>query len=97
MCYPEKFDYVGPGQLQLLIDHAEQTAFTAGFSQACAPSLLFLLMVSFGHGVTDDPLYPWVAESLAEPAQPEPQARLQRLYDRTLTYLRYVLAHLREG
>jgi hypothetical protein len=93
-CYPEKLEYVGQHQFRLLWDRAAETAAGFALQQRHAASVLALLMVAFGHGIAINPLYPWVSASMSDSAIADPQARLERLYDRTRRYLRHVLTHL---
>jgi len=89
-CYPEKYEYVGQPQLEALLAEAAEAAAGTGLVPGTGPALIGLLMFCFGHGSLNDPLYPWIKQTLADA---NPQARLERLYVKTRAYLRSVSAN----
>ena len=96
-CYPEKYGYVGRLQLQLLVSRAAKIGMNFGQRPSNAAPLLTLVMICFGHGAADDPLYPLVSEALANSALAPAEKRLQYLYDRTRVYLRRVASNWAKG
>ena len=56
-------------------------------------ALVIVLMLAFGHGCADDPLYPWIARTLQDEAITDPAARAKRLEKKALTWLEHVLAY----
>jgi len=89
-CYPEKYEYVGRAQLQLLLSVAAEVAISFGLEPSPATPVFLMVMICFGYGVVDDPLYPWVGKSLMDKAVSTPRERLEHLYDRSRAYLRHV-------
>ena len=88
--YPEKFSFVGPEQLRLVFQAAGGVASRFALPERQAGSCAFGLLVAFGIGMEDDPLYPWIGSILSGSAE----GRLSHLYDRARAYLRRVSAHL---
>lgn len=83
--YPEKMAYISDDGFGLLIVTGEQQARHIGGDPAPSTCLCATLMFVFGHAVFDDPLYPWVAGTLA--AENEPVRRLERLSSKANIYL----------
>lgn len=85
--YPEKAKAIGQQALMELLQRAEQQAEHYNVATQQGTNLLCLLMFSFGHGVIDDPLYPWVKRTLINTNFQQSQQRIDRLSSKTLTYL----------
>ena len=60
-------------------------------------ALVVVLMFAFGHGCTDDPLYPWISRTLKDERIVGPAARVERLEKKSITWLEHVLARPRGG
>jgi hypothetical protein len=95
--YPEKFDYIGSDALERLIRGGYDRAIRHGFSTGRSMVLIVILMLAFGHGCDDDPLYPWIARTLADPAITNADARAKRLETKALTWLKHVLDYFNHG
>ena len=95
--YPQKATYVGEAGLTALIGRATAPARAHGFSTPRGAALLVVLMFAFGHGCADDPLYPWIARTLTDPAITDGEDRAKRLERRAMTWLDHVLAYFDEG
>lgn len=93
MIYPEKAEFVGATAMEALIREGAAAAQSCGFPSERAQTLMVVLMLAFGHGCTDDPLYPWIGQTLRDPAIGNPEARAKRLEGKALTWLRHVLAN----
>ena len=91
--YPEKAACVGTDVLRALAVSADIAAAARGITDAPGRALIAGLMFGFGHGVLSDPMYPWVAATLAGPA--EGGARWPRLASKTRRYIEAMLEHLR--
>ncbi|MBX3635766.1 MAG: hypothetical protein KF683_10330 [Rubrivivax sp.] len=92
--HPEKFGFVGPALLGRLITQARQEAARHGIEQPSGVGLLCGLMFALGHGITRDPLYPWVNDSLAQPPARDAAWRIESLRRKTRLYLTAVLDRL---
>ena len=55
------------------------------------------LMIAFGHGCTEDPLYPWIARTLKDERITDATERAERLERKAVTWLKHVLGVTREG
>ena len=91
--YPQKAAYVGREGLEALIHKAMGGAQRQRFTTVRGAVLVTLLMFAFGHGCGVDPFYPWIAKSLKNDTQPDPDARARRLEKNALTWLEHVLAN----
>ena len=60
-------------------------------------TLLAILMFSFGHGCLDDPLYPWMSQTLSDERITDVSARAERLERKSITWLDHVLARPAAG
>ncbi len=83
--FPEKFEYAGPAAIRTLIPRAVDAASQAGVKLEMAVVVLAALMFFFGQGAANDPMYPWIAATLADPKTPDPQNRVTKLYEQTRT------------
>ncbi len=95
--FPAKAAYVGEQGLTALIHEGSAEARKYHFPPARGDGLLVALMFGFGHGCTDDPLYPWIARTLQDERIVDPAARAQRLEKKAVTWLEHVVAANREG
>jgi len=89
--FPEKAAYVGEAHLRVLISEGSAIAGKLRFPAPRGAILIVALMFAFGHGCTDDPLYPWIARTLADERITDPAARAMRLEKKAITWLDHVL------
>ena len=85
--YPQKAAYVGLEALEALIRRGIDAALAL---QPTSPHEIFLiiaLMLLFGHGCIDDPLYPWIAQTLKAPATTDSAARAHRIEAKAVAWL----------
>jgi hypothetical protein len=92
--YPQKCNYVGEPALRKLILLGLALANKHSVSKNTGKVLLIGLMFAQGHGFATDPQLPWIERTLTNPAITDPNKRIERLYSKTMTYLRHVLASL---
>jgi hypothetical protein len=85
--FPEKVHYLGKAPILALSAEAMALANQHGLEPERGPAVLAGLMFAFGHGVTTDPQFPWVAATLVKHAQ-DAATRTERLFRRALTYQR---------
>ncbi len=95
--FPQKAAYIGEDSLTRLIHEGRTEARKYGFTTLRAEALIVVLMFAFGHGCTDDPLYPWISRTLKDKKIASPAARAKRLEKKALTWLDHVLARPQEG
>lgn len=95
--FPRKTDYVGEKNLETLINEGLAEAERYGFSDVRPQTLIVVLMFAFGHGCTDDPLYPWISRTLKDKRITDAEARAARLEKKAITWLEHVVASLPEG
>lgn len=89
--YPQKYEYVGDPALQALIRGGNELAKTCAISLPVGVAVLVGLMFTFGHGCVSDPQFPWMAKALHNASIVDPNKRIERLYSKMITYLRYGL------
>jgi hypothetical protein len=68
-----------------------------GFSSVRALALPVVLVFSFAHGCFDDPLYPWIANTLDDRTIADPEARASRSEKKAMIWLDHVLTYFGEG
>jgi hypothetical protein len=51
-------------------------------------------MFELGHRITEDPLYPWISETLGDESVEDPNKRAERLHAKVKTYLEQTLKNL---
>lgn len=95
--FPQRADYIGDEALAALIDEACAEALRHALPEPRGPMLIAVLMFSFGHGCTADPLYPWIERTLVDEHIANPVARTARLEKKSLTWLQHVTAANRQG
>lgn len=92
--HPQKCAYLGELLLRALVRKGVEVAAGYGVSSELGAAVLTGLMFGFGHRVIADPLYPWVAATLTDPLVQDPNARSERLYAKTKTYVKFLLTYL---
>jgi hypothetical protein len=90
--FPQKFDYVGVAALRKLIALAATAMQRRQVRSREGLALAVALMYGFGADVFDDPLYPWVGETLSNNGAGT-EERVERLYRRSCTYVDAVLKY----
>lgn len=90
--FPEKANYIGEDGLNELIRDGVEEARKYGFPSPRGEALVVVLMFAFGHGCTDDPLYPWISRTLRDERIADPSARAKRLEKKATTWLEHVVA-----
>ncbi len=93
--YPEKFEYVGADALLKLFNDGIETAKAHGLNSGRSWLLICLLKFTFGHGCTDDPLYPWINETLHDEKNTDPEHCANRLENKSLIWLDRVLTNFK--
>jgi hypothetical protein len=95
--FPEKAAYTGEANLTRLIGEAIAEAADHHFESVRAWVLLTALKFAFGHGCTDDPLYPWISRTLSDTRISGPVARAARLERKAVTWLDHVVERQQNG
>lgn len=90
--YPQKAGYIGEKGLVALIAEGRNEAHKHGFNSIEGEAMMVRLMYGFGHGCTDDPLYPWISRTLKDDKITDPAARAGRLEKKALTWLDHIPA-----
>ncbi len=94
--YPQKAAYIGEAAMGAIIEEGLAEAGKQGFDETRQQTLLVVLMYSFGHGCTNDPLYPWISSTLNDRRIVDRKARAARLEKKAVTWLEHVVARNEE-
>lgn len=95
--FPQKVAYTGEDRLTMLIQEGRKEARRYNFPTVRGEALVVVLMFAFGHGCTDDPLYPWISRTLMDERIVDPAGRAKRLEKKAVTWLDHVLARPVQG
>lgn len=95
--FPQRAAYVGGDGLIALIREGRAEARKYGFPTVGGEAMIVALMFAFGHGCTDDPLYPWIRLTLKDKRIKDSAARAKRLEKKATTWLEHVLSRPRAG
>lgn len=90
--FPQKAAYAGTDALAALIQEGRAESRRYGFPTPRGEAPMVVLMFAFGHGCTNDPLYPWISSTLRDDRLVDPAARAARLEKKALTWLEHVNA-----
>lgn len=93
--HPRKSDRVGEAVLRLIALRGIALADEYQIPSSYGRALMIALAFGFGHRVVEDPVYPWVAATLADASTPEPEDRCRKLHRRMRTYVERTIEHLR--
>jgi hypothetical protein len=94
--FPQKAAYIGEQALDALIDEGRDVAARLQFPER-GQAVIVALMFAFGCGCVDDPLYPWIAETLGDLRIRTPEVRADRLERKSRTWLQHVIDSFPEG
>lgn len=94
--FPQKVGYIGEESLTALIREGRAEARKYSFPTVRGEGLVVALMFAFGHGCTDDLLYPWISQTLNDEKIIGPSEREARLEKKAVTWLDHVLDNLRK-
>lgn len=92
--YAQKADYIGENVVVALVQEATTMAQQYGLQQGRGVAMLSALMLALGRGCVEDPLYPWIKQTLVDEKIVNSQARVQRLETRSLSWLSQVVKFL---
>jgi len=95
--FPEKAAYIGEEYLIALINEASDEATRHHFSTIREKTMMVILMFAFGHGCTNDLLYPWIYRTLQDEKIKDPANRANRLEKKAITWLEHVLPNHQKG
>jgi hypothetical protein len=95
--FPQRVTFIGETALRALVAEGRAVSARYGFATARSQALIIILMSAFGHGCTNDPLYPWIHQTLVDPQIVDATGRAQRLERKALTWLDHVLARPATG
>jgi hypothetical protein len=92
--YPQKCASVVEPALRALIRRGPELANRHAAATDLGIVVFILLPFMLGHGFATDPMYPWIARILNDPAISDPTRRAERLFRRSQTYLGEALNYL---
>jgi hypothetical protein len=89
--YPQKVAYVGAHICGRLVQSAAVAAGGLRLPPPAGTLLIAGLMFGFGHGILEDPLYPWVRHGIEDREFGNEEKRIARLAARVRTYVSAML------
>jgi hypothetical protein len=90
--YPEQSAALTPTALDGALARARTRAQSYDLAPSSGPLVWAMLMIMIGAGFDRDPLHPWAAETLNDPAPDDPDLRSRQLFDRAITRLEEYMA-----
>ena len=90
--HPAKARCVGEAAMRRLVAGARQTCARHGLTGDPPVLLLTGMMFGFGHGVAEDPLYPWVGRTLKRVPTTAEDGRVDHLARKVMIYVEAMLA-----
>ena len=97
VAFSQKVAYVGQKGVNELVHKGRVEALKYGFSSVREEAMMVMLMFAFGHGCTNDPLYPWISRTLQDDRIKDSSARAKRLEKKAVTWLDHVLVRTNDG
>jgi hypothetical protein len=94
---PQKAVYIGEeGLIEIVLEGCAE-AMKYQLSTVHGEALMGVLMFVFGHGCIDDPLYPWIAQTLTDKRIMDPAGRTGGFEREAFAFLDSVIAAQQEG
>ncbi len=94
--YPKKYEYLGEEGVETLITKAKESAKVFGVTSENGLSVLASLIFAVGHGFGDDPLFPWIKNTLNDKSVADSNERTDRLETKARIYFENALSYLEE-
>lgn len=86
--HPRKCEYMGRNSLNALIETGDIKAKSFSAYTTKGGAVFVGLMFIFGSGCFIDPQFPWVASTLDNPSIDDTDKKLERLFLKTITYMK---------
>ena len=90
--FAKRYLYIGEEGITKLIEEGKSISTAYAFTEPRQMGLIVILMFAFGHGCTNDPLYPWISNTLQDDRIVYSAGRAERLERKAVTWLTHVLA-----
>ena len=94
--YPQKVAYLTDEGPREIVELGSQLALQHGIRHLRGMAVCVFLVFALGHGVGNDPLYPWLRNVLADPRIASPEDRAARLEAKSTVYLDRVIEYVRD-
>ncbi len=91
--YPQKFEFVGESAAKEIARQAAKQAAKYGLPHGPGGAALAGMKFGMGHGICEDPFYPWIEATLLDPQTVDGEGRLARLLSKLRLYGTHVLAY----
>lgn len=92
--FPEKREYMGAAGARALVNEARSRCRRLGVQRERNQAFIAVLMFGFGHGVIDDPLYPWAGNTLRDDRAGSVEDRVEKLQGRACIYAQQAYRNL---
>jgi hypothetical protein len=94
--HPRKVARIGATGVRAAVRSAAAVGLANGLQSEGGLAICVGLSFALGHGFAADPLYPWIGRTLRAD-YPSEQRRIERLFSKTLNYVRAVLRYWQES
>lgn len=94
-CWPEKLKYMSSKEIEGIEKKSVSHCQNYNISPSTGRTIFSIIMISFGHGVFDDSLYPWVYNTLRSTSPHDGDIRLNLLYNKSIVYMNATLDNLK--
>ena len=91
--HPQKVQYLGEAKTRWLIEYGKLLPTKLSLAPDRGAALCVGAMFALGHGFGNDPLLPWIAHTITNPAITDSNVRVTRVHSKMMTYLDAVLAN----
>ena len=95
--YPQKVEWFGERKTRQLIAYGQTLPDKLSLNSRRGAAFCVVAMFALGHGFGHDPLFPWIARTLNNPAITDGTSKVKRLHSRMMTYLDQVIANQDAG
>lgn len=95
--YPQKCQWLGEKRLGQLVDGGIRASASCGVTSLRGMALFAVLSFALGHKFYNDPLYPWIMQTLKDSNAADGNVRAKRLEEKALLYLDRVVEYLAAG
>ncbi|MCC6537910.1 MAG: hypothetical protein IT162_10195 [Bryobacterales bacterium] len=92
--YPQKAQYLGMPVLESAVEASVRECEARSVRSVPAWWVITVLHGTLGHGISQDPLYPWVGKALDNEREGDPDERVKKVYSKAKIYMTEAIAYL---
>jgi len=84
--FPRQCEFIGKQNVSHAVQFAIERAYSRGHDSSRGICLYLSLAFLLGSFFDEDPQYPWAAHTPADPGGADPEAKIERVYDKAMAY-----------